>query len=345
MCMGIEGTESTSKVLSEAEQKRLERFERSKANRRGRKVPSVMPSRLARTSAFAPRKKGLITDSAFQRLYVVRPHTVVEVRGRELGSQHRDALYALFRLRAKRIDAVDPQPPDGPKLAYYHTEATWRNLLAATGRTAHVNNLGTMLRVFEELRSVSFRFFQGDFSQYEAAVKSGRLVGAGYSDNLLGRIEWDGITLDSNVKVAYGEWVRDMFESRSLVSIDGDTYFKLRSDYAKSIWPFLDSQPGYTWLNVETLAELVGRNYHTETTRQRLKLREELRQAFSDMVSAGGLASWTCDVMGSGRAKTYRYSYVHARPRQGALDLIAADTSEREAQVTEPTGRISKRNP
>ena len=177
--MGIEGSESKEKVLSEAEQKRLVRFERSKANRRGRKAPAVMPSRLARTSAFAPRKKGLITDSAFQRLYVVRPHTVVEVRGRELGSQHRDALYALFRLRAKRTEAPDPQRPDGPKLTYYNTEATWRDLLAATGRTAHVNNLGTMLRVFEELRSVSFRFYQGDFAQYEAAAKGGRLAGAG----------------------------------------------------------------------------------------------------------------------------------------------------------------------
>ncbi len=141
--------------LSEIEKRRLERFARSKANRRGRKAPVVMPSRLARTSAFAPRCKGLITDSAFQRLYIVRPHTIVEVRGRELGSQHRDALYALFRMRAQRTEA--PPQLGGPNgAAFYHTEATWRDLLAATGRTAHVNNLGTLLRVFEELRSVSF---------------------------------------------------------------------------------------------------------------------------------------------------------------------------------------------
>jgi hypothetical protein len=318
--MGINGSES-DKELTEAERRRLERFERSKANRRGRKAPAVMPSRLARTSAFAPRKKGLITDSAFQRLYVVRPHTVVEVRGRELGSQHRDALYALFRLRAKRSETVSPQEPGAPARVYFNTEATWRDLLATTGRTPHVNNLGTMLRVFEELRSVSFRFYQGDFAQYEAASKAGRLPGAGYSDNLLGRIEWDGVSLDSTVKVTYGEWVRQMFESRSLVSIDGETYFRLRSDYAKSIWPFIDSQPDYRWVAVETLADLVGSDYRTETTRRKLKLREELRQAFADMVTAGGLSSWECEETGSGRAKSYRFSYVHARPRQGALDL------------------------
>lgn len=326
--MGIKGSDSEKKVLSEAERRRLERFERSKANRRGRKAPAVMPSRLARTSAFAPRKKGLITDSTFQRLYVVRPHTVVEVRGRELGSQHRDALYALFRLRAKRSEVPILREPGLPTLAYYNTEATWRELLSATGRTPHVNNLGTLLRVFEELRSVSFRFYQGDFAQYEAAANGGRLPGAGYSDNLLGRIEWDGVTLDSSVKVTYGEWVREMFEARSLASIDGDTYFRLHSDYAKSIWPFIDSQPGYTWVSVETLAELVGREYRAETTRQRLKLREELRQAFGDMISAGGLASWNCEETGSGRSKSYRYRYVHARPRQGELAILPAPESE-----------------
>ena len=107
------------------------------------------------------------------------------------------------------------------------------------------------------------------------------------------------------VKVAYGEWVRAMFESRSLASIDGETYFKLRSDYAKSIWPYIDSQPEYSWVAVETLAELVGRDYRAETTRQRLKLREELRQAFADMVNAGGLQSWACEEAGSvGRSPT-----------------------------------------
>lgn len=319
--------------LSEVEQRRLERFARSKANRRGRKAPAVMPSRLARTSAFAPRRKGLITDSAFQRLYIVRPHTVVEVRGRELGSQHRDALYALFRMRARRTDALPqagtPQagtPQAGalqagaPKgLALYHTEATWRDLLTATGRTAHVNNLGTLLRVFEELRSVSFRFYQGDFSAYEAATRAGRLAGAGYSDNLLGRIEWDGVTLDSTLKVTYGEWVRSMFESRSLASIDGEAYFKLRSDYAKAFWPYIDSQPDYSWVAVETLAELAGRDYGAETTRQKLKFREECRQAFEDMVSAGGLAAWDCAETGTGRGKSYRYNYVHFMQKGDAL--------------------------
>ncbi len=318
--------------MSDAERKRLERFERIRQNRRGRRNPAVVPSKLARTSAFAPRKKGLVTDSNFVRVYAVKPHAVVEVRGRELGSQHRDALYALFRLRARRTEVTNPEYDPSipvtmtspkPKLIYWHTEATWRQLLQATGRTCHVNNLATLLRVLEEMRAVTFRVFDGNFDAYEAAAKRGRLSGAGFSDNLLGLIQWDGVDLDSNITVRYGEWVRRTFETKTLVSLNGDAYFKLRSDYAKSFWPFIDSQPSYDHVSVELLADLSGRDYRNETTRQRLKFREEVRQAFDDMIAAGGLASWTCEDVGSGRAKSYRYRYVHALPRQGLLELAA----------------------
>ena len=76
--------------LSEAEEKRLRRFRRSAENRRGRANPAIVPSKLARTSAFVPRRHGLSSDGSFESVYVVRPHTVVHVHGRELGSQHRD---------------------------------------------------------------------------------------------------------------------------------------------------------------------------------------------------------------------------------------------------------------
>jgi hypothetical protein len=143
-------------TLTDRERKRLDRFEKMQQNRRGRSSPAVMPSKLARTAAFAPRKKNLVTDSNFKRVYEFRPHTVVEVSGRELGTQHRDALYALFKLRAKRteepnplynpnISAVGLKAPK-PTLIYYHTITTWRDILKATGRSAHVNNLGTVLR-------------------------------------------------------------------------------------------------------------------------------------------------------------------------------------------------------
>jgi hypothetical protein len=112
-----------------------------------------------------------------------------------------------------------------------------------------------------------------------------------------------------------------MFEARNLISLNSEVYIKLSSDYARTFWPFIDSQNNYTWLDAETLAELAGRDYWEETTRQRIKFREDIRQAFDDMVTAGGLASWRCEPMGSGRRKSYRYHYVHALPRQGMLEL------------------------
>jgi hypothetical protein len=95
--------------LSEAEKKRLERV----GGRRGRKRPAKVPARLVRTSAFAPKRRGLITDSDFERLYVVRGHSVVRVSGRELGSQHRDALYAVFRLTHESEVFKDADAPLG----------------------------------------------------------------------------------------------------------------------------------------------------------------------------------------------------------------------------------------
>lgn len=326
--------------LTDAERARLERFERTRGNRRGRKNPTVMPSRLARTSAFAPRRQKLSTEGDFQRVYVVKPHTVVLVSGRELGSQHRDALYAIFRVRARRISEINPHhkpgtptdPITGPaRLVYYLTETTWRDLLQATGRTAHVNNLGTLLRSFEEMRSVSFRVFQGDFDAYEAAVKRGRLLGAGFSDNLVNRIDWTGVMLDSRVTVRYGEWVKSMFEAKSLVSVNGDVYFRLKSDYAKSFWPFIDSQNSYTYVDLSTLSDLAGRDYAEETTKRRVKFREDVRQALDDMVAAGGLASWRCEEIGSGKRKVFRFHYCHALERQGTLSLFEAADAMQDA--------------
>lgn len=327
--------------LSEAERARLQRFERTRQNRRGRSKPAVVPADLARTSAFSPRRRGLVEDRNFQRVYAVPPFSVVEVTGRELGSQHRDALYALFRVRANRLEIPNPQydrslKPDGrraarptpdarraarPTKVIYETECSWRVLLRTMGRTEHVNNLGTMLKTFEEIREVTFRVYQGTHQEYLDATQAGRLPAAGFSDNLLSLIEWDGINLDSSVTIRYGEWVRRMFEIKHLVSLNAEVYFRLKSDYAKSFWPFIDSQPGHTWIDDDKLAELAGREIATESVVQRRKFAEDCRQAFDDMVQAGGLVLWSAETLGTGRRKGRRYSYIHALPREQERQL------------------------
>jgi hypothetical protein len=304
--------------LSDVERRRLERLERTRKNRRGRRAPAVMPSRLARTSAFAPRQQGLSRDADFARVYLVPPHSVVEVRGRELGTRHRDMLVALFRLRARRVEATTDQ---GQKIVLCSTETTWRELLAASGLSSHVNNLLTCLRILEELRSTTIRVFQGSFEDYETATQKGRLAGAGWSDALIGTIQWSGAMLDSKLTVSYGEWVRRTLEERHLVAVDADVYFRLQSDHARCWWPYIDSQPAHSWIGIETLSLLAGRDYAELTTRQRVKLREEARQALDDMITAGGLTSWVTEQVGSGRAKTYRYRYERAAGPQAELPV------------------------
>jgi hypothetical protein len=304
--------------LSDVERRRLARLERTVKNARGRRSPAVMPSRLARTSAFAARVHGLNTDSNFRRIYIVPPHSVVEVAGRELGTRHRDALVALFRLRARRVEARTDR---GERIVVCRTETTWRELLVASGLTVHVTNLLTALRVLQELQRVSIRVFRGSHEEFVRAEARGLLAGAGWSDALIGRIEWDGAQLDSAVKVEYGEWVRRTLEERHLVAVDADVYFRLSSDYARCWWPYIDSQPAHSRISVELLASLAGRDYKAETTKQRVKLREEARQAFADMVQAGGLVSWACEIVGSGRGKTYRYSYIRTGSPQAELPV------------------------
>jgi hypothetical protein len=140
------------------------------------------------------------------------------------------------------------------------------------------------------------------------SVARGHLPGAGFSDNLINEIKWDGVSLDSQVSVKYGAWVRQTFEAKNLVSLNADVYFRLKSDYAKSFWPFIDSQPTYTYFDDVTLAELAGRHYRAEDSKKRAKFREDVVQAFNDMVSPGGLSEWRCEVLGSGRLKTYRWN-------------------------------------
>jgi hypothetical protein len=323
--------------LTEDQLRLLERAERSKQNRRGRKKPSVMPDRLARTSAFTPRRQGLITDSNFVRVYEVPGYSVVEVKGRELGSQHRDAIYALFRL--PRIKATVPNPDYrrgtflSPTKTHFETHTTWRELLRAIGRIEHLNNLLTMMQVLSEIRQVNFIVHQGkslkDMDRIHKARSRDMLPDRpGSVSGLIENIEWDGGQLDSKIVVQFGPTVLQMIEKAALVSINADVQFRLKSDHAKTFWPFIDSQPNFSFVDEERLAQLAGRDLwgEGETSATRAQFRKECREAFNDMQSVGGLSEWREEVTGTGRTKSRRYFYAHASPRQLELDLLGSYT-------------------
>lgn len=313
-----------TRPLSERERQRLERFK----NKRGRKRPSKIPARLARTSAFAPKRARLITDSNFERLYVVPGHSVIKVSGRELGTQHRDAIYALFRLPNK-IQRLRPALPgrSGQPIGYvYETHTTWRELLQAMGRTTHTNNVMTLTGVFEDIKKVAFTIFEGNQAQIvdayrrnDSALLSKATEGGGIT-SLLDTIEWEGLTLDSRVVITYGDWSAAMISRAKLVSLNADVQFRLNSDYAKTFWPYIDSMNNHYYVDEEILAALSGRElwgeYEDKLTRG--QFRRETKKAFEDMIRAGGLKDYRVEETGPGRRKSRRYYYTMAT---GQLEL------------------------
>jgi hypothetical protein len=315
-------------MLSEVERKRLERV----GNRRGRNRPAKVPARLVRTSAFAPKRRGLITDSSFERLYVVRGHSVVRVSGRELGSQHRDALYAVFRLPHQQEVLADNSAAVGYS-RYLKVVTTWRELLKSMGLSQHVNNVTALHFTFEDIKKVVVTVYEGDESRLLEQYRGGKLPRSkGKMGNMLHDVEWSGLGLDDEVKVYYGEWSANMILSAKLVSLNADVQFALGSDYAKAIWPYIDSMSKHTWVDEDRLMELSGRELWgpQETAQTRRDFRSKCRKAFDEMVKVGGLVSWRVEVRGDGWRKSHRYHYVHklndeAKDRAEGGEQLALD--------------------
>lgn len=315
--------------LSPAEKKRLEKFK----NRRGRKNPSKVPARLARTSAFAPKRSRLNTDSDFERVYVVPGHSVIRVSGRELGTQHRDTIYAVFRLPSKRsIQKVDPKTSRHGLSVITSREVTttWRGLLRAMNRTEHTNNLMTLMEVFEDIKKVVFTIFEGGNQEAIAeAVKNKNLSElqrqgrAGAIGSLIDYVVWEGLELDSDVVIRYGDWSAEMIERAKLVSLNADIQFALKSDHAKTFWPYIDSMNNHHYVDEDVLAALAGRDLwgESEDKSTRGQFRKDCKQAFEDMVRVGGLHSYYVEATGTGRRKSRRYHYQHSMMAQLELSL------------------------
>lgn len=319
--------------LTEAERLRLAKFQEKHKNRRGRRNPSKIPARLARTSAFAPKRKQLITDSDFERIYVVPGHSVIRVSGRELGTQHRDAIYAVFRLPRKvervRREEITSRHHAIPYVSIYETRTSWRKLLQAIGRTEHANNLMTLLQTFEEIKKVVFTVFEGNQEEILKAHKEGKLdrlpefAARGGMGSLFDSVTWEGLELDSEVLIRYGDWSANMIQTAKLVSLNADVQFALRSDHAKTFWPYIDSMNGHTYVDEKVLAGLAGRDLWSdrEDKTTRGQFRKDCKQAFEDMIRVGGIISYRPENIGEGRRKSRRYHYVVPTPAQTELDV------------------------
>ncbi len=317
---------SVNVPLSPKQKLRIERLK----NRKGRKKPAKVPARLTRTSAFAPKRRGLITDSSFRRIYVVPNHSIVQVVGRELGSQHRDALYALLRLPSKPVKVMGEGFLGYSYLLEVRT--TWRELVRCLNLTEHANNVANLVLTFEELMQVVMTVYESREMSQEKILE--KLREGGTPDtalkmrHILHSVDAEGVNLDSKVKVVFGEWMVESMTNLKLVSLNAEVQFALKSDYAKSFWPYIDSFTKHTFVDEEVLCALVGRELFgpTETSATRRDFRNYCRHAFHDMVRVGGLFEWREEIRGIGREKTRRYHYRLAYPQQMELGLNTSDT-------------------
>ena len=328
-----------AKKLSKADYKRIERFNRTRRNRRGRRSPARIPHRLTRTSAFAPTYKNLNTDSEFERLYVVPKHSVIHVSGRELGVGHRDLVTAVFRHDYITYELPNPNydkyqawsASNQKSFTVYEVITSWRRLLEAMHLTPHHNNLMTLYGYFSDFKKVVFSVFEGSPDDLLVRDENGRMKlketvvqkYKGRMGNLFGDIIWESLDLDSELRIQYGSWVRKMLEKSALVSHDAEVQFDLTSAFAKSIWPYIDSQPNYRFIDEDMICHLLDRNIWAEheTAQSRSDFRRYCREAFEDMTAKFGLANYSIEVTGAGRKKGRRYHYTHNKLRQMELDL------------------------
>ncbi len=126
----------------------------------------------------------------------------------------------------------------------------------------------TLMAVFSEIQQVNILVHQGrslsriekDQERSKRSVRAmlGNRDNAGGSSPIIKEIAWAGLQLDSAVIIQFGTAVLDAIEKSHLVSINADVQFRLKSDFAKTFWPFIDSQPGFSYVDEERLAQLAG---------------------------------------------------------------------------------------
>ena len=121
-----------------------------------------------------------------------------------------------------------------------------------------------------------------------------------------------------------------MLDRAKLVSLNAEVQFRLKSDHAKTFWPYIDSMNNHFYVDEDTLAALAGRDLwgDKETKTTWGQFRKDCKQAFDDMVRAEGLASWTFELMGVGRIKKRRYLY-----RRDPVPEVVSPTVEAVSEV------------
>ncbi len=84
-----------------------------------------------------------------------------------------------------------------PMRTYYETRTSWRELIRVMGRTEHVNNLLSLVHVFQEIQQVSVLIHEGRSLDELDKIKKTASIGAlpdsrGSAAPLITEVSWEG---------------------------------------------------------------------------------------------------------------------------------------------------------
>ncbi|WP_404381463.1 hypothetical protein [Caenispirillum salinarum] len=291
------------------EQDRLERALKRHPGYRGRTMPACLLPALARTSAFAPRSRNLNRTAGSTRLYEIPNVNVVKVTGPELGIQHRMLLTALLRHHVNIIDLAG-------RSMIAVVSVTWRDLLKSMNKGAHPNNIDTYFNALRDLDTAQISVWRGSWTQYQAQLWGYETdKNADFSAPLITSARCTGLTPNDEIRVHFGPDAARDFKEGNLVSVDADVFFRLRSDYAKSLWPVIDGHKKFFFLHESTIASYVGLDLRRTGWREWQTFRRSTKRAFEAMKAAGGLEDWYVEEGKQGRiGKREQHKYVFTRP-------------------------------
>lgn len=304
------------------ERDRLERALKRHPGYRGRTKPACLLPALARTSAFAPRSRDLDRTAGNMRLYEIPNVNVVKVSGPELGIQHRMLLMALLRHHVNIIDLAD-------RGMVAVVSVTWRDLLKGMNKTVHPNNIDTYVNALRDLDTAEITVWRGTWNQYQAedfgyAVEKD----VGFSAPIIRAVGFTGLKPDDEVRIHFGADAARDFKDGNLVSVDANIFFRLRSDYAKSLWPVIDGHKNFFFLHESTIAGYLGLDLSRMGWREWQTFRRSTERAFEAMKAAGGLEKWRLEHEGRVGKREQR-KYVFTRPLPAAFAPLGAVAPER----------------
>lgn len=254
-----------------------------------RRRPAVVPDFLARTNAFEPRTRDLSRAPDFERIYRSPQTEPIRVRGRQLGGHHRALLYALLR----ENPVAAPAGAIGNAAPCVTVVTDWRALLDTMGVQPHGNNIITKHKVLLELRQAELCLDISGWDENRSQAAGPHAVDAeGFSTPLITGVDCAGLCLDDRVRVEFGSAVASAFQTRHLVSLDVDQFFKLRQEAARILWAIIDGRQEFYFLHETTIAGLLNRDLEALTARERQKFRETVTRAFKELEATKAIVDW-----------------------------------------------------